>query len=112
MRTTGFMVFAPVFLSEVGEDLLSAVTFAPAYSARFRLKDETLLGARSRDAHSGHGRQQGAHRNATRAQLDRRPSTAITPASQFPHGASTLAPINDRPLEKTLRKSAQASVMR
>src|SRR5258708_1920455 len=53
MRTTGFMVFAPVFLSDVGEDFLSAATFAPAYFGTFPFRRKTLLRTRSFDAHSG-----------------------------------------------------------
>jgi len=92
------MVFAPVFLSEGGEDFLRARAATcdcpPPSSARYRSKDATLLRQhavmrRSRRAHTLRRANQKRIATRPRAAWDRRPSTTITPANRIPHGAST-----------------------
>src|SRR4051794_40247334 len=92
MRTTGFMVFAPVCLSDAVEDFLSAVTCCPRVlrHVSFR-RTKKLLRARSYDAMptpDAAARQRGTHRNTT-AHSWIATFHGNHAGNQVPHGAPT-----------------------
>jgi hypothetical protein len=105
------MVFAPICMSDFGEDFLTAATLAPAYFGTFLFEGSRHSFARGHAmlTPDATARQRGAHRNTTAhswiAALPRQSRLKTNTMRRL-----NSAPINDHPRERTLRKSVQASV--